>query len=220
MGCVEGWINGAQSFQAAGMYATLAVIGSTLCRSCCFLFFGFLDMLFARFSTQHHSQSRLHHWASHAVPAPQRPCFMQHQSWHDALCLHYSVDPALIARLLPSGLEPAIFETQAWLSVIILREEGVKPWHTPTCLHRWLAVSHGAMNLRTYVRSSRDAPVGIYFLSLEASSVVATVGARALFGLPYHLARMDWRWAEAAEGHTRTASFVSSRRAAGGVLRE
>merc|ERR1711918_318493 len=35
------------------------------------------------------------------------------------------------------------------------------------------------------------APVGIFFFSLEATSLCATLGARSLFSLPYHIATMQ-----------------------------
>jgi uncharacterized protein YqjF (DUF2071 family) len=47
------------------------------------------------------------------------------------------------------------------------------------------------LNVRTYVRppQERDRP-GVYFFSLDAASVLAVLGARAGFGLPYFWADM------------------------------
>jgi uncharacterized protein YqjF (DUF2071 family) len=66
-------------------------------------------------------------------------------------------------------------------------------------------------NLRTYVRAPDGEP-GIYFFSLDASSVSAVVGARLLFGLPYFPAvmaatmdgrRIDYRSRRRVGGHAR-----------------
>jgi uncharacterized protein YqjF (DUF2071 family) len=48
------------------------------------------------------------------------------------------------------------------------------------------------VNLRTYVRGPDGEP-GIYFWSLEASSLLAVIGARLLYALPYFPARMSMR---------------------------
>ena len=44
-------------------------------------------------------------------------------------------------------------------------------------------------NLRTYVHAGGRDP-GVWFFSLEAANSAAVVTARAVFGLPYHRARM------------------------------
>ena len=57
------------------------------------------------------------------------------------------------------------------------------------------------VNLRTYVRGPDGEP-GIYFWSLEASSLLAVVGARLVYGLPYFPARMSMRRAGARVEYT------------------
>ena len=48
-----------------------------------------------------------------------------------------------------------------------------------------------AANVRTYVRlKSRPELTGIYFFSLDCSSALVTLGARAAFSLPYKLSTM------------------------------
>ena len=46
------------------------------------------------------------------------------------------------------------------------------------------------MNLRTYVRSRATGLAGVYFFSLDAASLLAVLGARTLFHLPYFWAKM------------------------------
>jgi uncharacterized protein YqjF (DUF2071 family) len=64
---------------------------------------------------------------------------------------------------------------------------GVRPvWLPPLPF-----VSHfHETNLRTYVHTGGHDP-GVWFFSLDATSMLAVAGARAMFGLPYHIARIN-----------------------------
>mmetsp|Transcript_121088 Transcript_121088/g.353855 ORF Transcript_121088/g.353855 Transcript_121088/m.353855 type:complete len:304 (+) Transcript_121088:83-994(+) len=112
--------------------------------------------------------------------------FMKHDSWENALFVHWPVDPAFIAARLPRGLEPDVREGHAWVGLVLLTERGVSA-------HHWLArklvppIDHFGANVRTYVRHG-DVP-GIFFWSLECSSSLASFGAR-LAGIPYFPAAM------------------------------
>ena len=60
----------------------------------------------------------------------------------------------------------------------------------PARAPRALATRFLEVNLRTYVRAADD-EAGIYFFSLEASSLLAVAAARLLYGLPYFPAAMS-----------------------------
>jgi len=114
--------------------------------------------------------------------------FMRHDSWENALFVHWPVDPAAVAELLPEGLEPDLLDGSAWVGLVLLTERGVSAYHQ--ALRRLVTpIDHFGANVRTYVRH-KDVP-GIFFWSLECSSLLASVGAR-LAGIPYCPARM-WR---------------------------
>ena len=112
---------------------------------------------------------------------------MRHERWDSALFLHWKFQKTLIQNLLPPGLYvdtiPNVSQDQeptkedAWLGMVLLSELGVGA----TCCRAVLVDHHGA-NLRVYVMGP-DGP-GIYFLSLECSSILASVGARAM-AIPY-----------------------------------
>ena len=72
---------------------------------------------------------------------------------------------------------------------MLLTEEGIRPIFCPDAWN-WAAITHEAVNVRTYVRPSGGGPPGIYFLTLDATSAIATLGAFALFRLPYRFARI------------------------------
>lgn len=114
--------------------------------------------------------------------------FMKHESWENALFVHWPVEPAAIVRLLPKGLEPDILEGSAWVGLVLLTERGVSA-HASMLRAIVSPIDHFGANVRTYVRR-RGVP-GIFFFSLECTSVTASFGAR-LAGIPYFPARM-WR---------------------------
>mmetsp|Transcript_54465 Transcript_54465/g.117914 ORF Transcript_54465/g.117914 Transcript_54465/m.117914 type:complete len:304 (+) Transcript_54465:41-952(+) len=114
--------------------------------------------------------------------------FMRHDSWENVLFVHWPVDPLVVAERLPRGLEPDLLDGKAWIGLVLLTERGVSA-HA-SMLRRIVApIDHIGANVRTYVR--HNGIPGIFFWSLECSSVVASMGAR-LAGIPYFPARM-WR---------------------------
>jgi len=113
--------------------------------------------------------------------------FMRHDGWENALFVHWPVDPDVLKKKLPSGLEPDIAQGRAWIGLVLLTERGVSV--SPKAGRSYLPhVDHFGANIRTYVKRG-DTP-GIYFFSLECSSYFASLGAR-LAGIPYFPARMS-----------------------------
>lgn len=114
--------------------------------------------------------------------------FMKHDSWENALFVHWPVEPAVVAALLPPGLEPDLLDGTAWVGLVLLTERGVSAYH-PVLRRLVTPIDHFGANVRTYVR--HNGVPGIFFWSLECSSLLASFGAR-LAGIPYFPARM-WR---------------------------
>src|SRR5262249_56101604 len=94
----------------------------------------------------------------------------------------------VLRPLIPRTLDIDLFEGQAYVTLIPFFIAESRPIGLP----RTLAACFLEANLRTYVCGA-DGGVGIYFFSLEASSLVAVVAARLLYGLPYFLAAMSIR---------------------------
>ena len=110
------------------------------------------------------------------------------QRWRELLFLHWPMPPGKLRPRVPSALELDLFEGAAWVTLIPFAIVESRPLGFPGVLaDRFLEA-----NLRTYVRGPGGEP-GIYFWSLEASSLLAVVGARLLYGLPYFPARMSMR---------------------------
>jgi uncharacterized protein len=134
------------------------------------------------------------------VPVRQPPWLLS-QQWSDLLFAHWPVDPERLARTLPAGVEPDVFGDRAWIAIVAFRMLGSRPAAGPPSL---TLPPIPELNVRTYVRAG-GVP-GVWFLSLDASSPFFVSAGRALYGLPYRLARMT-TISEGARTH-----YMSSRR--------
>ncbi|MDQ3811558.1 MAG: DUF2071 domain-containing protein [Chloroflexota bacterium] len=102
------------------------------------------------------------------------------QVWRRLLFVHWPVPPAVLRPLVPSGLSLDLFEGQAYLGLVLFSVEDARPLAALPLTLRFLET-----NVRTYVTlPGGDAP-GVYFLSLDAGSLLAVLGARVFLGLPY-----------------------------------
>ena len=108
------------------------------------------------------------------------------QQWRDLLFLHWAVDPDMLRRLLPPGLELDLFEGAAYIGLVPFTMQGVRPkWLPPV---KGLSAFHET-NVRTYVHLGGRDP-GVWFFSLDAASRIAVRIARRFFHLPYFDARI------------------------------
>lgn len=123
-------------------------------------------------------------------PAVRLP--MMHQNWCRISFLHWPCDPLLLQSRLPVGLEIDTFADMGWVGLTPFHLTGLRPPFLPSIPG---LSAFPEMNLRTYVRG--PAGRGIWFFSLDATSVVAVLGARLTYGLPYFWATMQVR----ATGH-------------------
>src|SRR5215470_576300 len=110
------------------------------------------------------------------------------QSWRDLLFLHWPVPLDTLRPLVPRGLEIDSFAGESYVSLIPFEITESCPEGAP----RAMATRFLETNVRTYVRGV-DGERGVYFFSLEASSLLAVTAARLLFGLPYFHAAMRMR---------------------------
>lgn len=120
------------------------------------------------------------------------------QSWRHVSFLHWPLPAEVVAAHLPAGLEPDLWESQAWVSItpFLVERFRLPPLPPLPRLSRFPET-----NLRTYVRGP-DGVDGLWFFSLEADSAVTVVGAWAGTGVPYRWSAMD---VEAGETITYTA---------------
>lgn len=113
---------------------------------------------------------------------------MMTQSWCDASFLHWRVDPAQVAPLLPPGVRPDLHDGATWVGLIPFRMVGAGVGSGP-------AVPFFGTFLETNVRLytvDDEGRRGIVFRSLDADRAAVVAGAQASFGLPYRWARMTF----------------------------
>jgi len=119
-------------------------------------------------------------------PSPPRapgPWIMA-QRWERLLFAHWPLPPTQLRPLVPPGLTLETFEGRAWL--------GITPFTLSVLRPRGLPSLPGVapcpeLNVRTYVRFGDRS--GVFFFSLDAGSLLAVLGARAMYSLPYYWAR-------------------------------
>lgn len=123
-------------------------------------------------------------------PAFSGPTLMT-QQWRDAAFLHWAVDPAEVAPLLPRGVSPDVpdgGDGRTWVGLIPFCMVGAGLLGGPAV--PW-AGTFLETNVRLYTVDGTGKR-GIVFRSLDASRLAVVAGARAAFGLPYRWARMDF----------------------------
>ena len=114
-----------------------------------------------------------------------RPVMLQRWSW--LTFIHWRYDPAVIERLLPPALECDTFDGSAWV--------GLVPFYIPQLNIASLpsvpwACTFPETNVRTHVRGP-EGRTGIWFFTLEAARLLAVIGARLTYRLPYRWAAMS-----------------------------
>lgn len=122
---------------------------------------------------------------STAPPLPGRAVIRQR--WSDFVFLHWRVDPAEVAPLLPPGTRPDVHDGSAWVGLIpfVLSDHAFLP--LPPVPHAGTFIE---INVRTYSVDEQGRR-GVVFRSLDAERLSSVLAARALFGLPYQWMRAD-----------------------------
>jgi uncharacterized protein YqjF (DUF2071 family) len=149
-----------------------------------------------------------------SVDAPRlagRP--IMHQWWKDVAFLHWRVDPAAVAPLLPAGTRPDLFEGSSWVGLIPFRMVGAGIGRGPAV--PWLG-TFPETNVRLY-SVDREGRRGVVFRSLETSRLAVVLGSRLAFGVPYCWARMRVRRAGPEIEYTSTRR-LPGRRGIGGRI--
>jgi len=116
-----------------------------------------------------------------------RPVMLHH--WGRVGFLHWAYEPDAVQALLPDGLVADTFDGAAWIGLIPFHLRVRRPAWAPSI--PWAASTLEA-NVRTYVRGPDGGP-GIWFLSLDASRLLATITARAWYRIPHTWGQMSFR---------------------------
>lgn len=111
------------------------------------------------------------------------------QEWRNVTFVHWRVPASAVALLLPPGVTPDLHDGTSWVGLIAfeLGDARVGPFPPSPVGGRFTEV-----NVRLYGVDEQGRR-GVVFRSLEASSLLAVLAARALFSLPYTWARTAQR---------------------------
>ena len=136
------------------------------------------------------------------------------QQWRDLTMLHWPVDPAAVAPLLPAGTVPDVFGGQTYVGLVPFVMSGVSVLGTPPL--PWLS-GFAETNVRLYAVDALGRR-GVVFRSLEAARLLPVLVARATYHLPYLWARMRVRHGIDTVSYTTHRRWPGPR-GAGGTVR-
>jgi uncharacterized protein len=108
------------------------------------------------------------------------------QSWRDLTFLHWAVDPAVIAPVLPPGTVPDTLDGMTYVGLIGFRMVGLGPLRGPGIPYLGTFCE---TNVRLYSVDGQGRRA-VVFLSLEAERLLPVLTAQATLRLPYKWARM------------------------------
>lgn len=107
------------------------------------------------------------------------------QRWSQLVFIHWRVDAADVAPLLPPGLRPDEFDGSSWVGLIPFVLDRATVFGSPPVPYFGNFVE---VNVRLYAVDEQGRR-GVVFVSLEASRLAAVLAAQALFRLPYRWSR-------------------------------
>jgi uncharacterized protein len=113
---------------------------------------------------------------------------MMLQRWRRLTFLHWRYEPASIQALLPPEIRVDTYAGAGWIGLTPFLCSVRLPFTPPL---PWIS-RFPETNVRTYVIGP-DGRRGVWFFTLEASRLLAVIGARLSFHLPYRWAKMHVR---------------------------
>ncbi|KPC58690.1 hypothetical protein ADL29_38570 [Streptomyces chattanoogensis] len=111
------------------------------------------------------------------------------QSWLDLAFLHWAVDPAEVAPLLPAGTVPDTLDGATYVGLVPFRMHRVGWFRLPGVPYLG---TFPETNVRLYSVDAQGRR-GVVFRSLDASRLIPVAIARTVFQLPYLWSRMAVR---------------------------
>jgi uncharacterized protein len=109
------------------------------------------------------------------------------QTWVDLSFLHWAIEPSIVRTLVPAGLHLDLHDGMAWIGLVPFLITDLTLPKAPAV--PWLS-TFPETNVRTYV-VDQEGRRGVWFFSLDAARLLAVVGARASYALPYFWAKMS-----------------------------
>jgi uncharacterized protein len=108
------------------------------------------------------------------------------QGWRDLTFLHWRIDPARVAPLLPAGTAPDVLDGSTWVGLIPFQLVGAHFGTGPALPY---VGTFPETNVRFYSMDG-EGRHGVVFGSLDAARLPFVLGARMALGLNYAWSRM------------------------------
>lgn len=141
-----------------------------------------------------------------AVVSPEAPDGIRFplltQQWLDLTFIHWAVEPAAVAGLLPTGTVPDVHDGRTYVGLVAFRMPKVGWLRLPGVPYLG---SFPETNVRLYSVDAHGRR-GVVFRSMDASRLIPVVMGRIGFRLPYLWSRM------AVRPVGDTVTYTSSRR--------
>ena len=106
---------------------------------------------------------------------------MVFQDWNDLFFFHWKYPADVIQKFLPVGLYVDTYQDEAYVGIIPFHISNFKPYIFPEFIR---GMKLKELNVRTYVYDKWGMP-GVWFFSLDATSLFMVEVSKFLFGLPY-----------------------------------
>jgi len=118
-------------------------------------------------------------------PIPMRTIF------RECFLVNFQVDPDVMRRLLPAGIEPDLYGGKAWLSIVIAEMERMRP----AFLSALFGITYDQVVYRAVVRHGSER--GVCFLRSDADNRLMSLAGDWLTFFRFHYSPMRFR----REGH-------------------
>ncbi len=110
--------------------------------------------------------------------------------WSNIVFLNYEIDPKLLDRFIPKGVELDYFEDKCFVSVIGLNFSNIKILGVPDPIHP----SFPEINFRFYVKRKIGSEIrkGVVFIKEYISRPILAGAAKLLFGENYAVSEVEY----------------------------
>ena len=106
------------------------------------------------------------------------------QKWEKLSFMHWRVDKNIIKRHIPDNLTLDLYDNEAYIGLIPFMMKNVRPWWSVSVP---FISNFPEFNIRTYVKKGNTR--GVFFITLDAQSIITRIYASNFFHLPYRYSR-------------------------------
>ena len=118
-----------------------------------------------------------------ALPVGQ---WKYYQEWNNALFFHWTIPFEILRKYVPDNFNIDTFDGNCYVSLVAFTMQKIRPKYLPSIS---FISDFDEINLRTYI--DNDNKKGVYFLNIEAETLLSSFIAKFLSGLPYEKSNIN-----------------------------